>query len=110
MCRFYVVIIFKRAIYIVIEMRAIEPSNHHYQEYTMKRMITKSKCVGFGSEMRSAKCPFEHGCVYFLVNGVEMVTFEGKHFNSNMFVEGKEYDISWIPKERRVMSYPKLIA
>ena len=77
----------------------------------MKRMITKSKCVGFGSEMRSALCPIESGCIYFKVNGFEMVAFEGKHFNENMFKTGNEYDISWIPKgdDRRTMSYPKLL-
>lgn len=75
----------------------------------MKRMITKSKCVGFGSEMRSALCPIESSCIYFKVNGFEMVAFTGKYFTVEMFSAGREYDISWLPKERRIMSYPKLL-
>ena len=77
----------------------------------MKRIVTKSRCVGFGSEMRSALCPIESGCIYFLVNGFEMVAFTGKNFKEEMFICGKEYDISWTPKgdDRRTMSYPKLI-
>ena len=75
----------------------------------MKRMIVKAKCNGFGSEMRSALCPIEHGCVYFLVNGFEMVLFTNKTISENDFSEGKEYDISYLPKDRRTMSYPKII-
>ena len=76
-----------------------------------KRLVVKAVCKGHGSEARSGLCPLETGCVYFDVNGVEMVAFAGKNIQENMFKYGKEYDLSFFlsDDDHRTMRYPMVL-
>lgn len=63
----------------------------------MKRLICKAKCTGFGSEMRSARCSFEHSYIEFQINGRRYHAFESKSMVADNFSLDKEYDLSFFP-------------
>lgn len=72
-----------------------------------KMTICKAKFEGVGSEMRSGNCAIEHGCSYWLINGVEyrafgkMAEFKG--------TRGKEYDLKFKYEGGRLLKYCKVL-
>ena len=69
--------------------------------------ICKAVFDGNGSEMRSGNCPIEHGCSYWLINGVKYRAF-GKMAEFRG-VEGQEYDLKFKYDGGRLLKYCKVL-
>ena len=74
---------------------------------TTKMNVCKAIFDGIGSEMRSGNCAIEHGCSYWIINGLRyrafgrMAEFKG--------VYGKEYDLRFRYDGGRLLKYCKVI-